>query len=48
MVDNRRRMRALGKKVPPDSMSPKICACLYHSYIHIVFWFKSVLVEGKL
>ena len=39
---NRRRMRALGKKVPPDSMSPKVCACLLpclyrfllHTFIH--------------
>ena len=27
---NRRRLRALGKKIPPDSMPPKVCTILKH------------------
>ncbi len=26
---NRRRLRALGKKLPPDTMPPKVCNCLF-------------------
>ena len=33
---NRRRLRALGKKVPPDSMSPKVKMDVVHNYTLIL------------
>ena len=33
---NRRRMRAHGKLVPPDSMTPKVCMCTRFSFVIVL------------